>query len=170
MFDRIPMWAIWPWAFVFGEIFYHCWNSMSLVIVLTVKCVFHFLHSIFKSSEHLYLHYSESSFREITYFLFVYLVLWVSTLCFHLYCISLFFHLFSFFLFLACSTWGLLFPGFRVVLLLPFDFCPWREMLFGWLVLISCWGWCACILVGGDQVGNYRNTGTYTHTLPHIRL
>ena len=141
MFDRIPMWAIWPWAFVFGEIFYHCWNSMSLVIVLTVKCVFHFLHSIFKSSEHLYLHYSESSFREITYFLFVYLVLWVSTLCFHLYCISLFFHLFSFFLFLACSTWGLLFPGFRVVLLLPFDFFPWREMLVGWIVLISGWGW-----------------------------
>ena len=116
-------------------------SSMSLVIVLTVKCVFHFLHSIFKSSEHLYLHYSESSFREITYFLFVYLVLWVSTLCFHLYCISLFFHLFSFFLFLACSTWGLLFPGFRVVLLLPFDFSLGGKC---WLVGL-CW-----FLVGGD--------------------
>ena len=41
----------------------------------------------------------------------------------------------SFFYFLTCSTWGLLSPGFRVVLDLPFDFCPWRETLVGGL----CW-------------------------------
>ena len=28
---------------------------------------------------------------------------------------------------------------------------------------------CACVLVG-DQVGNYRTTGAYTHMLPHIQL
>ena len=46
-----------------------------------------------------------------------------------------YFSVFSFFL--TCSTWSLLFLGFRVVLLL-FDFCPWRERLFEWFVLTSC--------------------------------
>ena len=102
-----------------------------------VKCFLHFLHSIFKSSEHLYSHYSESSFREIGYFLFIYLVLWVSALLFHLYCTSLSFHHF----FLTCSTWGLLFPGFRVVLLLPFVFALGGK----------CWLGCLCwFLVRGD--------------------
>ena len=26
---------------------------------------------------------------------------------------------------------------------------------------------CTCVAVGGDQAGNYRNNGTYTHTSTH---
>ena len=118
-----------------------------------VKCFLHFLHSLFKSWEHLYYHYSEFSFREITYFLFIYLVFWVSTFLFHLCCISVFSSS-SFFFFLTWSISGLLFPGFKVLLLLPFDFCTWRETLVGWFVLISCWGDLCYVLVGGDKVGN----------------
>ena len=154
-----------------------CYSSLLILYFLyvlghcinCVKCFFHFLQSIFKSWEDLYYYYFEFSFRELTCFLFIYLVFWVSTLLFHLCFISLSFHRHHFF-FLNWSIWGLLFPNFRVVLLLFFDFCPWREMLVGWFVLISCWVTCACVLVGGDKVGNYRNTGTYTYTLPHIQL
>ena len=45
-----------------------------------------------------------------------------------------------FIIFLTCSTWGLLFPGFGVVFLLPLGFCPWRERLVEWFVLTSFWG------------------------------
>ena len=40
-----------------------------------VNCILDFLHSIFKSLEHLYYHYSEFSFRQTAYFLFTDLAL-----------------------------------------------------------------------------------------------
>ena len=105
-----------------------------------VNCFLHFLHSIFKSSEHLYYHYSEFSLRRLlisSSFIWSCEFLPCPFICVVFLCLFIIF----FFFFLTCSTWGLLFPGFRVVLFLPFDFCPCREMLVGWLVLISCWGW-----------------------------
>ena len=46
-----------------------------------------------------------------------------------------------------------------------FLFLP-LEGNVGWVVCVDflLWMSCACVLVGGDQVGNYRNTGTCTHT------
>ena len=104
-------------------------------------------------------------FKEITYFLFIYLVLWVSTLPFHLCCISLSFHHLFFFFFLTCSTWGLLSSGFMVVFFFSFWFLS-LEGKFFWVVCVDFFlgMTCDCVLVGGDQVGNYRNKETCTHT------
>lgn len=42
-------------------------------------------------------------------------------------------------------------------------------MLAGWFCVDVLLGvTCACVLVGGDQACNHRNTGTYTHTLSYI--
>ena len=140
-------------------------SSMFFVIVLTVSdasCIFSIpissLWSIF------YYHYSEFSFREITYFLFVYLVLWVSTLLFHLCCISSlsFLSFFSNLLYLRSP-----FPRLYSCISSSFWFFP-LEGKVGWVVCVDFLlvVTCACVLVGTDQAGNYRNTGTYTHTLP----
>ena len=67
-----------------------------------VKCFLHFLHSIFKFSERLYYHYSKFSFRESSFFLFVYLFvcLFVCFLSFYLaLSLVLYFCLFIFFFF-----------------------------------------------------------------------
>ena len=101
-----------------------------------VKCFLCFLHSIFKSSEHLCYHYFEFSFKEIAYFFFIWCCAFLPC-----YFICAVFSVFLSFYFSNLLHWGLFFLGLRIVLLLPFVFCPWREVLVG----VLCW-----FLVGGD--------------------
>ena len=89
------------------------------------------VHSIFEVLDHLYYRCSEFLFRAkttfqvvclfplclfglVSFYTRVYLVLFL-----HLCNISLPFHFF-----LTFCGWGLLFPGFKVVFLLPFGLCP----------------------------------------------
>ena len=105
-------------------------------------------------------------FQVDCYFLFIYLVLWVSTLFFHLCYISLSFN-FSFELApLEVSFLQALGLYSFFLLVLPL------EGKAGWMVcadfLLGVTS--ACVLVWGDQAdqtGNYRNNGTYTHTSTH---
>ena len=92
-------------------------------------------------------------FRDIIYFLFVYFVLWVSTLLFNLCFTSLLFIFFFSNLLHSRS----LFPRLEGCTL---------EVTVSWVVSVDFLleVTCACVLVVGDQVGNYRNTGTYIHT------
>ena len=119
--------VLWP-IFWLGHLFFWSWAG-------GVACIFVIFSILFASLQ--------STFTTLLWILFqgdyvfpLCLSGFVSCfLAFHLCCISLSFH--RPFFFLTCSTWALLFPGFKV----PFDFCPWREMLVGWFVLF---------LVGGD--------------------
>ena len=108
-------------------------SSMSLVIVfmvLIVSCTFCIL---FSSLQRFFVIIILTSFRSIAYFLFVYLVLWVSILFFHLCGIS-----FIYLFFLTCSAWDLFSPGVRHLFLLTFGFCLWKERLVKWFSLTSC--------------------------------
>ena len=121
-------------------------SSMSLVIVLTVlnaSCIFSILFSSLWSIFTIIILNSLSGRLLISSsFIWSYEFLPYAFICTVFLCLFIFL---SFFLFLTCSTWGLLFPGFRAVLVLPFDFFPWREMLVGWIVWISGWGdLCLC--------------------------
>ena len=68
---------------------------------------------------------------------------WASFVCLWTMCLSILwinacFFKWIFLFSLTCSTWGLLFPGFRVIFLIPFGFCPggkgWLSGLFWFLV------------------------------------
>ena len=75
--------------------------------------------------------------------------------------------------FLTRSTWGLLFPDFMVVFLLPFGFCL-VEGNVDWVICVDFLlrVTCFCLLVGGNQANQEVITEImrYIHTLPHIQL
>ena len=80
---------------------------------------------------------------------------------------AVFICLFIIFFFLSCAPWGLLFQGFRVVLLLPFDFSLGGKCLSGGLCWFLLGVTCACVLVGGNQEGSYIFWDICTHTSTH---
>ena len=94
----------------------------------------------------------------------------MSTLLFHLCCISLSLLFVCLFVFSLAP----LEVSFSQVLGLYYFF----PLVFafggnvGWMVCAdSLLGvTCARVLVEGDQVDNYRDIGTYTHTVPHMQL
>ena len=116
-------------------------SSMSLVIIVTVlifSCIFSILFSSLQGSFTIIILNSlsgrlfiSSSFIWCCDFLTCFFI------CVIFLCLSTFLFLFFFPNLLHLRS---PFPTFRVILLLPFDFCPWKEMLVGWFVLISCWG------------------------------
>ena len=137
------------------SIYLFCISSMSMVIVLTalmVSCIFSILFSSLQIIFTIIILNSLSG-RSVISSLFIWSCEFVVSLCY----ISLSFHFFP----LTYSSWGLLFPGFRVVVLHHFDFCHWRERLVKWFLLGVT---STCVLVGGDHAGCYRNNGTYIHT------
>ena len=86
----------------------------------------------------------------------------------------LYFSVFSYFFFsLTSSSWGLIFPGFSVVFLLPFGFCL-VEGNVDWVICVDFLlrVTCFCLLVGGNQANQEVITEImrYIHTLPHIQL
>lgn len=128
-------------------------------------------HSIFKSWEHCYYQYAEFSFKEASYFLLLDLIrVSTFTLSFVLYL-----SVFSLFFFLILLTWGLLFQGFRVVLLLPLIFLGGKCLSGGlcWFVLISVDFWFLCLCSSGrrSREGSYifwdicTHTSTYSYNL-----
>ena len=113
---------------------------MSLVIVLTVlnaSCIFSILFSsLWSIFTIIILNFISGKLLTSSSFLWSCEFLPCPLVC-AVFLRLLYFFIFSFFQLARLEV----FPGFRVVLLLPVDFCPWREMMVGWFVLISCWGW-----------------------------
>ena len=109
-------------------------SSMFLVIALTVLNIYCLFFMLFSSLQSIFtiIILNFLSGRLLISSLFIWYCVFLPC-SFQLCCISL-----SFFFFLTCSTWGLLSPTFRVLFLLPFGFCLWRERLVEWFMLTFC--------------------------------
>jgi len=141
-------------------------SSMSSVIVLTVlnaSCIFSILFSSLRSIFTIIIINSLSG-RLLISSLFTWSCEFqpYTFICVVFLCLFIFF--FFFFKLLHSQALGLYY--FFLLIFLPLEgnvgCMVWVDPLLG----VTC----ACVLVGEGQVGNYGNTGTYTHTLPHIQL